>query len=73
MKPSVKRFIAGAICPQCQQLDKLVVYREADIEICACVRCGYQQQQETEEKPVIAKVGKREQVIQVIRPKRHEG
>lgn len=51
-----KRFIAGARCPQCRQVDKTVTYvverilRLADQalstqqdEIMACVSCGYQQ------------------------------
>lgn len=64
-----KRFIAGAVCPKCQLMDKLVVYREEEIEFCECVRCGHKQQQEAEPKPVVAKVGKKEQIIQVIRNK----
>jgi uncharacterized metal-binding protein (TIGR02443 family) len=53
---SLKRFIAGAKCPTCQQIDKTVTYviertlnlldqeqsTEQD-EIMACVSCGYQQ------------------------------
>ena len=44
---TLKRFIAGAVCPQCQLIDKIVVYQEADSAYCQCVRCGYQQQQPT--------------------------
>jgi uncharacterized metal-binding protein (TIGR02443 family) len=66
-----KRFIAGAVCPKCQLIDKLIVYRENDAEFCECVRCGHKQQQEVEAKPVIAKVGKKEQIIRVIRNKSH--
>lgn len=37
-----KRFIAGATCPQCQQLDKIYTYRdEADKAWRACVNCGF--------------------------------
>lgn len=53
---SPKRFIAGAKCPMCQQIDKTVTYviertlnlpdqeqsTEQD-EIMACVSCGHQQ------------------------------
>jgi uncharacterized metal-binding protein (TIGR02443 family) len=42
---TLKRFIAGAVCPQCQLADKIVVYQEADTAYCECVRCGYLQQQ----------------------------
>lgn len=38
-----RRFIAGAICPQCSELDKLQCWEEAGIPHRACVRCGYQE------------------------------
>ena len=51
-----KRFIAGATCPQCRQVDKMVVYTleqtlqladqslsVREEEIMACVSCAYQQ------------------------------
>lgn len=37
----VKRFIAGARCPQCQQLDKIRCWREDDLFKSECVSCGY--------------------------------
>jgi len=63
-----KRFIAGAICPKCQAMDRLVLYTAEGVEICECVQCGHKQKQETESKPVVAKLGKKEQIIRVIRP-----
>lgn len=36
-----KRFIAGAICPTCQQLDKVVMYDEDGARWRECVSCGY--------------------------------
>lgn len=36
-----KRFIAGAVCPQCKERDKTVVYQQADDEVSECVKCGY--------------------------------
>lgn len=65
-----KRFIAGAVCPRCQQVDKIVVYGECETGVCECVRCGYKQFQEQESKPVIAKLGKKEQIIKVMRLKK---
>lgn len=71
MTAFTRRFIAGATCPKCQLIDKIVVYRDAhSIETCECVRCGYKQYQEQQEKPGLAKVGKREQVVKIIRPQR---
>lgn len=67
MSPGQKRFIAGAICPQCQLIDKIVVYQLDNIEYCECIRCGHSQQQEQDPKPMRAKIAEREQVIKVIR------
>lgn len=39
----VKRFLAGAQCPACGQMDKLVVFREQEQDHVECVRCGYHQ------------------------------
>ncbi len=39
---SPKRFIAGAVCPRCGEMDKIVMYREGDRSLRECVKCGYQ-------------------------------
>ena len=39
--PARKRFIAGAVCPQCEAEDRLVVYVENRTEYQECVACGY--------------------------------
>lgn len=44
---STRRFIAGAICPQCQRLDKIVVYSLNDVKMAECVSCGFLQQDPT--------------------------
>lgn len=37
-----KRFIAGAVCPKCSEMDKLVMYKnEEGKETRECVACGY--------------------------------
>ncbi len=36
-----KRFIAGAICPTCKQLDTLMWWKVAHMEMQECVKCGY--------------------------------
>ncbi len=39
----LKRFIAGAVCPRCAEMDKLVMYNnEKNQQVRECVRCGYQ-------------------------------
>lgn len=46
-----KRFIAGAICPQCHLIDKIVVYQQAEANFAECVRCGYKQEQQGQVAP----------------------
>jgi uncharacterized metal-binding protein (TIGR02443 family) len=36
-----RRFVAGAKCPGCQAMDKVVMYRKAGIQYRECVACGY--------------------------------
>ncbi|MCG8709651.1 YheV family putative metal-binding protein [Brenneria sp. 4F2] len=43
-----KRFIAGAICPECQTLDTLAVGYEERTEVVVCVKCGYRQSRSPE-------------------------
>ena len=37
-----RQFIAGAICPRCAELDKIVVVSDAQVSYRECVRCGFQ-------------------------------
>ena len=41
-----RRFIAGAVCPRCSAMDKLVVFKEGDNTFRECVNCGYRQEME---------------------------
>ena len=42
MKKPLRRFIAGAVCPRCAEMDKLVLYRNDEgQQVRECVRCGY--------------------------------
>jgi uncharacterized metal-binding protein (TIGR02443 family) len=42
MFKSKKRFIAGAVCPKCSEMDKLVMYKNDDgRETRECVVCDY--------------------------------
>lgn len=36
-----KRFVAGAVCPRCGLMDKIVIYRNADKEYRECVSCDF--------------------------------
>jgi len=40
--PSPKRFIAGAVCPRCAEMDKITMYTDdADEQIRECIACGF--------------------------------
>jgi uncharacterized protein len=37
-----RRFIAGAVCPRCSQMDKIVMYdNDLGERVRECVSCGY--------------------------------
>ena len=39
-----KRFIAGAVCPRCSEMDKLTVFADGEKEFRECVSCGFLEQ-----------------------------
>lgn len=41
MKPVKKRFVAGAICPRCKEMDKLMMYKVDGIDVRECVACNF--------------------------------
>ncbi|SBS25998.1 hypothetical protein MSP8887_04069 [Marinomonas spartinae] len=46
---TVKRFIAGAVCPRCNEMDKIRAWRddEEEKQYRECVACGYTDEQST--------------------------
>lgn len=75
-----KRFIAAAVCPQCQQQDKVFTYLEDERQWQACASCDFKQSldellaQRTEELPTRvnqAKLGEQplqhETAVEVLR------
>lgn len=38
---TVKRFIAGALCPSCNKMDTLMMWSEDDIPHRECMICGF--------------------------------
>lgn len=43
-----KRFIAGAKCPACQQMDRLFVFRRAGVQYRECAACSFQEEMRLE-------------------------
>lgn len=61
-----KRFIAGAKCPKCGELDSLMLYKENDVEKIECVECNHKQSQVDD---AVAKAAvKPTEVIGVFKP-----
>lgn len=36
-----RRFIAGAVCPKCKEMDKTVLYEQNGAQVRECVSCGF--------------------------------
>lgn len=50
--PSIKkRFIAGAVCPHCEQIDRICVFQISGRKFAECVSCGFKQAQPDEQIP----------------------
>ena len=41
---TTRRFVAGAVCPRCSEMDKLVVFNEEGRDYRECVACGYREE-----------------------------
>ncbi|RDE18884.1 hypothetical protein DV711_14805 [Motiliproteus coralliicola] len=41
MTKPIKRFVAGAVCPRCGEMDKLRTWRDEVQEHRECIQCGY--------------------------------
>jgi uncharacterized metal-binding protein (TIGR02443 family) len=46
-----KRFIAGAVCPRCSEMDKLTIYSENEKDYRECVGCGFKEQMHLQSAP----------------------
>ena len=46
-----KRFIAGAVCPRCSAMDRLVTYKENGKEFRECVSCGFHDEMRFKQNP----------------------
>lgn len=61
-----KRFIAGAVCPECKALDSIMLFWQDNIEKLECVKCGYSDSQPGESVQQASRG--QEQVIGVFKP-----
>ncbi len=68
-----KRFIAGAVCPRCGEMDRLVMYKDNDKEFRECVSCDFrdemrfkQQLQELETRVNVTQEQKQEETQVLI-------
>ncbi|MGM0951442.1 MAG: YheV family putative zinc ribbon protein [Pseudomonadota bacterium] len=49
---SPKRFIAGAICPRCAEMDKIMMFtKDNDEQVRECVACGFTDALSEQEQP----------------------
>lgn len=46
MTQTVKRFIAGAVCPRCAEMDKIKMFEQDGTQVRECVACGFSDQQD---------------------------
>ena len=44
-----RRFIAGAVCPKCAEMDRLITYSNDEGTFRECVSCGYVDKQVEQE------------------------
>lgn len=42
-----RRFIAGAKCPKCEAMDRVVMLTSGDAEWIECIECGYSENRPT--------------------------
>ncbi|TKI04982.1 YheV family putative zinc ribbon protein [Martelella alba] len=63
-----KRFIAGAVCPECQSRDTLAIWRDEQDEFdnVVCVQCGFTQRQT--DKTITEKKPAPERIIGIFHP-----
>ncbi len=50
-KPVKRRFIAGAVCPRCSEMDKIVNYKLGDKNYRECVACGFKDELRLQSSP----------------------
>ena len=54
----LRKFIAGAVCPSCNQVDKLFVTAQDGAIVCECVSCGFRDVRARDAEPGTAEFAK---------------
>ena len=44
-----RRFIAGAVCPRCGEMDRIVMFQDEQGQFRECVSCGFKEKMVAEE------------------------
>lgn len=62
-----RRFVAGAVCPKCSAMDKLVVYNEDGKDYRECVACGYKDEMrfQNQQRELVTRVNTTEEQAKV--------
>ena len=68
VKISKKRFIAGAVCPACSELDKVQMWDVDGVPNRECVACGYADTLNEQGQSVPKELGTRVNVADVKKP-----
>ena len=66
-----RHFIAGAVCPECGEVDKLVMYQQAGQSWRECVRCDFKEEMnfQAAPSPLETRVERtEEQVVRLVDP-----
>jgi uncharacterized metal-binding protein (TIGR02443 family) len=71
---ALRRFIAGAKCPACGQLDKLFLEAGDTERICVCVACGFRDVLARDGTPAAARAPSAEpEAVRLIDPRDRAG
>lgn len=62
-----KRFIAGAVCPHCQEKDTLTLWWQGGVEGVECVECGFQMNETDKVQKEIKVAAQHGEVIQFFK------
>lgn len=58
-----KRFIAGAVCPSCAAMDRLVIFNDNGLMVRECVACGFSDVQNKNQNPAPQELQTRVNVV----------